>query len=108
LSEALEMVEHARGPLYGFHRLSGSADLTLQDAVGQRRGAGHAVLADDVERVLVGRDVVHDGWTFQIVEAYDSQSWQAFRDTERWVRERAGGAKPHLFEAELKQREQRG
>jgi len=29
LSEALESVEHARGLLYGFRRLSGSADLTL-------------------------------------------------------------------------------
>ena len=28
LSEALEVVEHARGLLYGFHRLTGTADLT--------------------------------------------------------------------------------
>lgn len=38
LCEALEIVEHARGLLYGFHRLSDSADLTLQDAVGRLRG----------------------------------------------------------------------
>lgn len=34
LSEALEVVEHARGLLYGFHRLSGKADLALGEAVG--------------------------------------------------------------------------
>ena len=29
LSEALEVVEDARGHLYGFHRLTGTADLAL-------------------------------------------------------------------------------
>jgi hypothetical protein len=57
LSEALETVEHARGLLYGFHRLSGTADLTLQDAVVMLRDAGHGELADDVEETLVGRDI---------------------------------------------------
>ena len=54
LSEALETVEQARGFLYGFHQLSGRADLLLQDAVDLLRDAGHSALADDVERDLVG------------------------------------------------------
>jgi hypothetical protein len=58
LSEALETVEHARGLLYGFHRLSGSADLALQEAVEQLRAAGHDELAADIATVLIGRDVV--------------------------------------------------
>lgn len=33
LSKALETLEQARGFLYGLHRLSGTADLTLQEAV---------------------------------------------------------------------------
>ena len=41
LSEALEVVEHARGALFEFHRLSGMADLSLQQAVGELRAAGH-------------------------------------------------------------------
>ena len=92
-------------------RVSPTLGLSRPDSPG-RRGttarAEHADLADEVERVLVGRDVVDGRWTFQIVEAYNSQYWQAFRDTEQWVRDRAGGAEPHLFEAELKQREQDG
>jgi hypothetical protein len=57
LSEALEVAEHARGLLYGFHRLCGTTDLTLQEAVGMLRDAGHAALADDIEQALVvGRD----------------------------------------------------
>ncbi|WP_258065569.1 hypothetical protein [Rathayibacter tritici] len=33
LSEALETIEPSRGLLYGFHRLTGSADLALGEAV---------------------------------------------------------------------------
>ena len=40
LSEALETVEQARGLLYGFHQLTGKADLLLQDAVELLREAG--------------------------------------------------------------------
>jgi hypothetical protein len=106
LSEALEVVEHARGALYEFHRLSGTADLTLQQAVTDLRDAGHGPLADEIEETLVGRDVIEGKWTFQLVEAYDSQYWQIFRDTEQSVRQRLGDPPPHLFEAEMKAREQ--
>ncbi|MCW2843460.1 MAG: hypothetical protein JWN22_1376, partial [Nocardioides sp.] len=33
VSEALEAIEVARGHLYAFHRLSGTADLTLGEGV---------------------------------------------------------------------------
>ena len=106
LSEALEVVEHARGALYEFHRLSGTADRLLQSEVGELRAAGHADLADDIDHTLVGRDVIDGLWTFQIVEAYDRQYWDVFRDVELCARQRAGDAPSHLFEAEMKHREQ--
>jgi hypothetical protein len=106
LSEALEVVEHARGLLYGFHRLCGTADLTLQDAVEKFRAAGLNDLADEIDDCLVGRDIVDGRWSFQVVEAYDSQYWSVFRDVEREARARAGAAQ-HVFEAEMKAREQR-
>jgi len=58
LSEAFEVVENARGHLYEFHRMSGMADLTLQDAIRGFRSAGHFGLAADLDEVLVGRDVL--------------------------------------------------
>jgi hypothetical protein len=105
ISEALEAVEHARGLLYNFHRLAGTADLTLQEGVAGLRRSGHADLADEIDRVLVGRDVIPGHWTFQIVEGYDSHYWQVFRATEQWVREQLG-APQHLYEAEMKVDEQ--
>lgn len=108
LSEALEVVDHARGVLYEFHRLSGQADLTLQEAVRLLREAGHSEMADEVETTLVGRDVVKDMWTFQIVESYDRQYWNVFREVECWARRILGPVEPHVYEAEMKVREQKG
>lgn len=105
VSEALEAVEHARGLLYNFHRLSGTADLSLQEGVAALRCAGHPDLADEVERTLVGRDVLPGRWTFQIVEGYDSQYWQVFRATEQWLRDQLASPK-HLHEAEMRVDEQ--
>jgi hypothetical protein len=107
LSEALEVVEFARGLLYEFHRRSGTADLTLQEAVRMLRDAGHAEVADELDEVLVGRDVIGDRWTFQVVESYDDQYWSVFRALEQRTRERLGNAPPHIFEAEMKVAEQR-
>jgi hypothetical protein len=107
LSEALEVVEHARGLLYGFHRLCGTADLTLQEAVRRLRDAGHGDLADDLAEVLVGRDIVEGMWSFQVVEAYDAQYWDVFRAAEQQARSGLGVPR-HLLEAEMKAREQGG
>jgi hypothetical protein len=71
VSEALEIVEHARGLLYAFHRHGGMADLTLQEGVKQLRDEGHGEVADEIEQVLVGRDIIEDRWSFQVVEDHD-------------------------------------
>jgi hypothetical protein len=105
LSEALETVEQARGLLYGFHQLTGKADLLLQDAVGLLRDAGAADLADDLERDLVGRNVIADRWTFQIVEDYDAGYWTTFRDFDARARAELAGGDRHVYEARMKQSE---
>ena len=105
VSAAFEVVENARGMLYAFHRMSGDADLALQDALESLRAAGHPELADEIDDVLVGRDVVRDMWTFQLVEAYDEQYWQVFREASALVRERLSAGLPHVFEAEMKHRQ---
>jgi hypothetical protein len=105
LSEALETVEQARGMLYGFHQLTGKADLLLQDAVDLLRQAGHTALADDLDRDLVGRNVVADRWTFQIVEDYDANYWATFRKFDGRARTELSDGDRHVYEARMKQRE---
>jgi hypothetical protein len=103
LSEALEVVEEARGHLYAFHRRCGTADLTLGEAVDQLREAGHADLADRVEDELVGRNVLEGRWSFQVVEEYDDAYWSAFRQLEQAARDELVAGRRHLFEAEMKE-----
>jgi hypothetical protein len=105
LSEALETVEQARGQLYGFHQLTGKADLLLQDAVELLRKAGHADLADDLDRDLVGRNVIADRWTFQIVEDFDANYWFTFRALDARARDELADGDRHVYEARTKQRE---
>ena len=102
LSEAFEVVEDARGSLYRFHRLSGTADFTLGDAVALLRDAGHEELAERVDRELVGRNVIPGMWTFQVVEAYDDEYYGRFRELVAEARETLAGGERHTYEARLK------
>ena len=105
LSESLETVEQARGLLYGFHQLTGKADRLLQDAVDLLRQAGHTALAEDLDRDLVGRNVVGDRWTFQLVEDFDENYWSTFRDFDARARNELADGDRHILEARMKQAE---
>ncbi|MDQ3627792.1 MAG: hypothetical protein M3419_03085 [Actinomycetota bacterium] len=103
LSEALEVVEQARGLLYGFHRMSGMADLAAGEAVDQLREAGHSDLAARLRQELIGRNVLEGRWTFQVVEEYDDGYYADFKRLEREARVALADGKRHLFEAEMKE-----
>ncbi len=104
LSEALEVVEEARGLLYSFHRRSGTADLMLGEAVSLLREAGHLDQAEQIERELIGRNVIAGRWTFQAVEDYDDGYYATFRSLERQARVKLVDGRRHLYEAEMKER----
>lgn len=103
LSKALETTERARGHLFSFHQLTGTADLELDRAVALLREAGHVEWAERVEREILGRNVIPGHWTFQIVEAYDRTYHQPFKDLERAAVERLAEGRDHLYEAEMKE-----
>ena len=103
VTEALETVERARGHLYSFHQLTGSADLALGDAVNELREAGHRDLADRIETELIGLNVIEGRWTFQVVEEYDDGYYATFRAFEKAARSELLGGRRHVFEAEMKE-----
>jgi hypothetical protein len=103
LSEALEVVEDARGHLYGFHRLTGTADLTLGEAVEAFRRAGHDSLADRLETELVGRNILEGRWSYQVIEEYDDGYYALFKELERVARDDLAGGQRHVFEAQMKE-----
>ncbi|MGW7253737.1 hypothetical protein [Streptomyces sp. NPDC054834] len=103
LSKALETTERARGHLYSFHQLTGSADFELDRAVELLRAAGHDDWADRVQREILGRNVIPGHWTFQIVEAYNATYYRPFAELEARARQELADGKDHLYEAELKE-----
>ncbi len=102
LSEALESVERARGHLYSFHQLTGSADLAMGEAVKELRRAGHSGLADRIDTQLVGRNVLFGRWTFEVVEEYDDGYYRCFKDFDKAARDELLAGRRHVFEAEMK------
>ena len=103
ITEALETIERARGHLYTFHQLTGTADFQLGDAVEQLRAAGHTELAAEIERDIVGRNVIPGRWTFQIMEEYDDTYWSAIREIEQRARDTLTDGLRHLHEARMKE-----
>lgn len=103
LTAALEVVEHARGMLYAFHRLTGRADNDLADALDALAAAGHGDLADEIRTDLHGRNVLQGRWTFQVIEDYDDGYWSTFRHWEQEARDRLLAGRRHVYEAQLKE-----
>lgn len=103
LSKALETTERARGHLYSFHQLTGTADLELDQAVHLLREAGHPEWAYQVETEIMGRNVIPGHWTFQIIEAYNDSYYQPFKDLEHAAVEQLAEGRDHLYEAEMKE-----
>ncbi|MFB7512000.1 hypothetical protein [Streptomyces sp. NPDC056144] len=106
LCKALETAERARGHLYGFHQLTGTADFELDRAVRLLREAGHHAWADRVETEILGRNVMPGHWTYEIVDAYNETYYEPFRQLERTAVAALSGGREHRFEARL-QRERR-
>ena len=103
ITEALETTERARGHLYSFHQLTGSADLQLGEACELLREAGHTELAERIEHELVGRNVIGGRWTFQVVEEYDDTYCSVFRAFEQEARETLTGGRRHDHQARMKE-----
>jgi hypothetical protein len=103
-SEALEYVERARGHLYAFHQLIGRADFLFEQSAVGLAAAGHHNEAASLWRNVVGRDVLEGRWTFQIVEGFDDDYYDAAR-TEVTLLERALVAgHRHAHEEHLRER----
>ena len=102
VSEAMEWVIRARGRLYDLHQMIGHADAQFGEAVRMLEEAGHAELADGLRRELVGRNVLQDRWTFEVVEDFDATYYEAADRWDRRVRDELMAGHRHVHEAEMK------
>ena len=102
LVAAFETIEQARGHLYAFHHLTGSADFALDEAVEALRKAGHPAWAERIRTELIGLNVLPERWTFQVVEEYDDGYYATFRQLTRDVAADLTGGRRHLHEERIK------
>ncbi len=102
LSAALDHVEDARGHLYAFHRLCGSAETTLEEATAMIRAAGHDEIADALDREVLGANPMPGMWSFQMVESYDDGYYATAKRIEKQALDQLVDGQRHVFEAEMK------
>ena len=103
LSAALDHVEDARGHLYAFHRLMGSAESTMEEAEALMREAGHTDLADAMDRDLLGQNPLPGMWSFQMVEEFDDGFYSRTKGLHQLVERPLVQGQRHIFEAEMKE-----
>ena len=104
VSEAQEYVERARGRLYDLHQLIGRADLLYQQAADQLDEVGRPELANRIRSEVVGLNLLHGRWTFQMVEEFDDGYWTTAREVGRAVCDEVMDGRRHVLEAEFKER----
>lgn len=103
LSAALDHVEDARGHLYAFHRLMGSAETTLEEATSMVRDAGHADLADALDEQALGQNPLPGMWSFQMVEQFDDGFYARAKGLHQRALDELVQGRRHVFEAEMKE-----
>ncbi|GIM65461.1 hypothetical protein Pve01_95440 [Planomonospora venezuelensis] len=103
VSAALDHVEDARGHLYAFHRLMGSAESTFEEAEALVREAGHGELADALDREVLGQNPLPGMWSFQMVEAFDDGFYDRTKRLHQRILDELVAGQRHVFEAEMKE-----
>jgi hypothetical protein len=103
LSAGLDHVEDARGHLYAFHRLMGSAESTLEEAEALIREAGHVAIADAMDRDVLGQNPLPGMWSFQMVEAFDDGFYARVKGLHNRALGELVQGRRHIFEAEMKE-----
>ena len=103
LSAALDHVEDARGHLYAFHRLMGSAETTLEEATDMVRDAGHTDLADALDAQALGQNPLPGMWSFQMVEEFDDGFYARVKGLHQRALDDLVQGQRHVFEAEMKE-----
>lgn len=103
LSAAIDHIEDARGHLYAFHRLMGSAETTMEEATALVREAGHDKIADALDAEVLGRNPLPGMWSFQMVEAFDDGFYAAATGLQQHALDTLVEGRRHVFEAEMKE-----
>jgi hypothetical protein len=101
-TEAMEYIERARGNLYTLHHLLVRADLLFAEVAASLRAQGHDDEAGLLEQQVIGRNVLENRWSFEVVEAFDDGFYGPVSGAVRDLERRTVGGQRHAREAALK------
>jgi hypothetical protein len=101
-TEAMEYIERARGNLYTLHHLLVRADILFAEVAESLRAQGHDDEAGLLEEQVIGRTVLEDRWSFEVVEAFDDGFYGPVCDAVRDLEHRTVGGRRHAREEALK------
>jgi hypothetical protein len=106
-SEAMEYVERARGHMYTLHHLLVRAEILFTEVSESLRAQGRHEEAEMLQREVIGRSVIGDRWSHEVVEEFDDGFHGPVADAVKVVQERTVGGQRHAREAEIKRRRRR-
>lgn len=102
-AEAIEYIERARGHLYTLHHLLVRADILFSEAATSLREQGHPDEAEILETRVIGRNVIDDRWSFEVVEAFEDGFYGPVSGAVRDIERRTVGGRRHALDAAVKQ-----
>lgn len=102
-SEAFEYIERVRGHLYSLHQLMGRADFLFEEAADELDSIGQHEHARTLRAEVVGRNVLEGRWTFQIMEEFDDEYYDAVRAAVRGLEAHLMDGRTHVYESEMKE-----
>lgn len=102
-TEAIEYVERARGHLYTLHHLLVRADILFAEVAASLQAQGRADEAELLQDHVIGRNVIDDRWSFELVEGFDDSYYSPVTEAVRDLEGRTVGGRRHARESVLKQ-----
>jgi hypothetical protein len=106
-SEAMEYVERARGHMYTLHHLLVRAEILFTEVSESLQAQGRCEEAEMLQREAIGRSVIGDRWSHEVVEEFDDGFHGPVADAVKGVQQRTVGGQRHAREAEVKRRRRR-
>lgn len=108
LREAMERLERVRGHLYELHQLMGRTDRLFGEAAQALAIAGAPQQADLVEQQIVGRNILEDRWSFEVVDEFNRTYYEPVKAIVEQAEKDLMTGRRHVFEAALKRARREG
>jgi hypothetical protein len=103
LQLGIEQIYRGYGNLLAFHHSLGRGMDHLDDAQQTLREAGHSAMAEELRDEQLPTGIIGDMWTYELVEAFESEFLDGVTSFEGEVREELANGQRHVTERQQQQ-----